>query len=209
MAQQQNPPQQQQPGPPIRPDPDPTVLTTASLLREIENQRNLFTSQLDCVKENMTQLRLQLETRQAAIADAVGHLEKFHGEKFKGVEQRFASLGVQIDKVAELNQKAIDAALQAAEKAVAAQNKASTESIAKSEAGTTKQIDGIGVLIATDRKNSDGKIDDLKGRVTVIEGKAVGSRDNSSLVAAVVMGVIALLGVVLSAVALMATFNRT
>ena len=68
----------------------------------------------------------------------------------------------------------MDAALQAAKEAVGEQNKSSALAIAKSETATVKQIDQQGLLIATATKALDDKINDIKERLTRIEGKAEG-----------------------------------
>jgi len=76
---------------------------------------------------------------------------------------------------------AVDAALQAAKEAVGEQNKSSALAIAKSETSTTKQIDQLVAQIASQTKNFDDKIGDVKERLTRIEGGAVGHKDNESV----------------------------
>ena len=95
-------------------------------------------------------------------------------EKFNGVEKQFKERDTRVEQTAISSKVAVDAALQAAKELVGKQNDSFTQSINKSEAATTKQIDGIVVLINSYTKSADDKIDDLKDRLNKIEGTGLG-----------------------------------
>jgi hypothetical protein len=102
-------------------------------------------------------------------------LQRLHEEKFRSVAIQFVERDTRTEQTSRDSKVAVDAALQAAKEAVGEQNKSSAMAIAKSEAATTKQIDQIGVIIQTNTAGFNDKIDDIKSRLTIIEGKATGA----------------------------------
>jgi hypothetical protein len=105
-------------------------------------------------------------------------LKELRDEKFAGIQVQFRERDTRTEQSAAATKIAVDAALQAAKEAVAAQNIASAQAIAKAEAATTKQIDAIAALISAQAKGTDDKIDDVKGRVTMIESQKAGDKIN-------------------------------
>jgi hypothetical protein len=168
------------------PVPDPTVLTTQQLLREIATSREVVEKTVDGVRET-------IETRIAGmdkaiellqrtndkfpnqILDAVKQLQEVHDEKFHSIAVQFTERDTRTEQTSRDSKVAVDAALQAAKEAVGEQNKSNALAIAKSEATFTKQIDQIGVLISTMQKAIDDKIDDIKSRIQSIESHSKGS----------------------------------
>ena len=141
------------------PIPDPTVLTTQQLLREILSAREL------------------LESKIITTGEAIFHLQHLHEEKFKSVEKQFIERDTRTESTQKDSKVAIDAALKAAKEAVEEQNKSNAMAIAKSEASFTKQIDQILVLVSTLGKGIDDKIEDIKSRVQTIEGHKQGANE--------------------------------
>lgn len=135
-----------------RPDPDPTTLTTDALHREVAAIEELFDAKLKTLTETNT-------------------------EKFRGIETQFALRDTAAEKLAAADQKAIAAALQAQKEDAAARNESNAAAIAKSEAGFTKQIDGIGTLINTMTSSFDDKLTDLKSRLDRGDGRTTGVSD--------------------------------
>lgn len=140
-----------------RPVPDPTVLTTEQLHREISALREF-------------------------VLGEIRHVGEMNVEKFRAVEDRFHDVGSKFEDVAHrtAEQKtdtkdALDAALQAAKDAVSLQTEASDKAIAKSEAATTKQIDALAVLVDKSADATTEKIVDLKSRLDKLES-AISSR---------------------------------
>lgn len=207
-----------------RPVPDPTLLTTQQLLREMGNLKEVIFTRLDGMdraillfQENLTRVptdtdkqiaRLQElqeeKTRAAAtsvelirdvlqtrldgmdkairllqdtadrlpirIDEKIASLSDVHEEKFRSIAVQFVERDVRTEQTSRDSKVAVDAALQAAKEAVAEQNRSSALAISKSEAGTVKQIDQQGLLIQTATSALDGKITDVKERLTRIEG---------------------------------------
>jgi hypothetical protein len=168
----------------------------SALLREISNLRDNLDSRISgetavmnariaaidhatvVFQENLTRVPTAVDKAVSNLAAL--HGEKFSGveklltEKFAGVEKQFRERDVRVDTSATQTKLAIDAALQAAKEAVGEQNRSSALSISKSEAGTAKQIDQLGMLLQSATKALDEKNDDLKERLTRLEGQQLG-----------------------------------
>lgn len=123
---------------PWTPTPDPTVLTTEALLREIGILKELLQSQISSANN-------------------------IYNEKFINLNIRFSELERLRMQTAQTNNDAIAAALLAQK-----------ESTSKTEASFTKQIDQLQVLINAISRATDEKIDDVKTRLDLNEGKSKG-----------------------------------
>lgn len=188
------------------PIPDPSILTTKQLEREIAQLRELLEGKLTIGVTNNEATKKIIETRLEGMDKAIKlvqdgadklpfridekiqslkdvQLEKLdaltntHSEKFSSIQTQFRERDVRTEQSSKDSKVAVDAALQAAKEAVGEQNKSSALAIAKSEASTTKQIDQITVLIANMTKAFDDKIGDVKDRLTRIEGESSGGRN--------------------------------
>ena len=184
----------------VRPIPDPTVMTTQALEREISALREIIEHRMDGSDRVVALLKEGLDGRQEDIDAAVGHLQTLHEEKFKSVQTQFTERDVRTEQTAKDSKVAVDAALQAAKEAVGKQQEASDRAIAKNEGATTKQIDLISGQIGALGKSMDDKISDLKDRVNLIDGKTTGHKDTKddyrSLAALVISAVVAVGGLV-------------
>ncbi len=127
------------------PIPDPTVLTTQQLLREIATSREI-------------------------VETSIKGLRELHEERFASISNQFIERDVRTEQASRDSKVAVDAALKAAKEAVEEQNKSNALAIAKSEAGFTKQIDQIGILVSTTQKGNDERFEDIKGRLVLLEG---------------------------------------
>jgi hypothetical protein len=186
------------------PQPDPTLLTTAQLTREIANARELIESKvngaivmlkgrivgsaaaLKDVKEILEtrligmdraiNLLQDIQNRVPIIMDEkLNQLRSLHQEKFDSIGVQFAERDTRTEQTAAGVKIAVDAALQAAKEAVAEQNRSFALATGKSETATMKQIDALGLAIQTANKGLDDKIADMKDRLTRIEGMDLGS----------------------------------
>lgn len=209
------------------PVPDPTLLTTQQLLREMANLREVIFTRLDgndraivLFNENLTRVPTDTDKQ-------VQHLRELHEERIVSVEtgaslqlkaaidkftEMFASIQVQFrerDVRSESSKIASDialaAALQAAKEAVGEQNKSSTAAISKSEASTIKQIEQMGTLIQQVGKALDEKFSDVKDRLTLIEGRTAGLGEarashqvSAGFIVAVISTIIAFVAVVIA-----------
>ena len=197
-----------------KPDPDPTILTTQALYREVNQLSLLIDSQMDglygkidarvtAMDNALGRIRQLVDREPEATAQLIDHLRSIHEEKFKSIQVQFTERDVRTEQTSRDSKVAVDAALQAAKEAVGEQNKSSALAIAKSEASTTKQIDQQGLLIASSTKGLDDKIDDIKERLTRIEGAGTGSkatRDDSRSIIAVLISAVAVIVVIINAV---------
>jgi len=147
------------------PVPDPTILTTQQLYREIAASREIIEANIGKIETRLDAMDTATELNKVAtdkiptlICEKVAALEKLNNEKFASIETQFRERDTRSDKIAELGQKALEAALSAAK-----------EAVGKTEVAFTKQIESISAQIQTEKRAADGKIDDLKSRLGTIE----------------------------------------
>lgn len=168
---------------------DPSSLTTQQLWREIASLKELLETRIEAVEKAIDVAHDDLVRFPTDIDKSVTTLkelhekwfmEKFSGietlliEKYTGIEKQFNERDVRVEQTARDTKTAVDAALAAQEKAVGKQNESFALSITKSETAIAKQIDQQGLLIQQNAKSFDDKINDIKDRITTIEGIAVG-----------------------------------
>ena len=159
------------------PMPDPTILTTQALIREIAGIKELFGVHLDGVAKQMASLEKTVHEWGREIDLRVGHLHELHDEKFGSIQTQFVERDKRDERTSRDGKEAVAAALQAAKEAVGEQNRSSALSISKSEISTLKQIDQLNNLIGSYSKASDDKITDIKERLDRHEGNTSGAKD--------------------------------
>lgn len=183
----------------IRPVPDPTALTTSlveaakeDIRRELSANHNALQSSIDSVLA-LLQGRLEasdkaivlLQTSQdripAHVGEKIGHLQALVEQKFATQEERFRGISLQFEErdvrgeQSERTTKvAIDAALQAQKEMGAAQNINIAQSLARIEATGQKQVEQVVTLSQTSTQATNDKIDDVKERLSLIEGRTAG-----------------------------------
>jgi VIT1/CCC1 family predicted Fe2+/Mn2+ transporter len=135
-----------------KPTPDPTILTTEQLLREVDRVKELTDSKID------------------------GTIAVF-AEKFISVGKQFDLVEQQRVEQKSDTKAAVDAALTAQKEAVKEQTIASERAIAKSEASTAKQIEQLGATFSTAISGVTDVLQDLKDRITRIESVKQGGRE--------------------------------
>lgn len=165
------------------PRPDPTVLTTEALRRDLLAQRELFESELRTRDVQIQLLLEEMRVKPGSVRRAVDALQELQDQKFRAIDQRFAESKV-----------ALDTAMAAAK-----------EAAGKTEMSLTKQLDSMQALVGTTTNALSDKIDDAKGRLTLIEGR--GSGFQSSWV--ILLGALGGLGTIAGLIALIiALANR-
>jgi hypothetical protein len=189
------------------PIPDPTILTTQALQREIFTARELVELRVESLREILTSkydgalnsINL-IEDRINVIIDRNRHelidIKHFYDEKIQSVieamavmkntiNERFTLADVQTEKAARDVKSAVDAAFAAAKEAVGEQNKSNALSITKSESAFTKQIDQLVASIAQIVKNTDDKIESIKinndSRINDIKDRIIRMEGRSSI----------------------------
>ncbi len=211
--------------PPLRsliPIPDPSLLSTAALEREIKHLREIVTSEIvgrsNLVDRRFADMDKAIElletwrvTQRESTADDVEHgvrnVQSLIEAKLLDLVHQMAAMQAAIDnqihdqdrrfEQSKLDSKAaIDAALQAAK-----------EAVGKTELVTDKQIAGIQVLIAANTKSSDDKLDALKdrfnddrNRVNGLQSGAAGVVTGGQQARAALYAAIGVIVIVLSAV---------
>jgi hypothetical protein len=194
------------------PVPDPTVLTTEALLREINNLREILTARMDAM-DMATELRIaELLKVPHETQKLIDHLRDLCFERFDGIKLQFGERDVRTDQASRASKEALDAALLAAKELVGATNLANAAAAAKSEDNFTKQIDQITTLITTSNQAVDARITELKERIDRGAGGSEGAQNqrfegrqqNASVLAAIGMGftvvfvVVAVVGLILA-----------
>lgn len=193
------------------PVPDPTLLTTEQLLREISALRESLGKEIGAVRE-VLETRLNgmdkaIELLQstsdkfpARIDEKIAALAGIHEEKFDSIEKQFRERDMRAEQTSKDSKTAVDAALQAAK-----------EAVGKSELATFKQLDQIVALIGTNAKASDDKILDTKDRVTRIESATLGASatrsDSSKNLSMIIAGVALVASIAIGGISL-AMSNR-
>lgn len=182
---------------------DMRAMSTAQLTNAVTALEKLFDQRVGAIEKAVEVAHANLVRVPTEVDKAVGHLsalisEKLaiHAEKFSSVQTQFQERDIRTEQTARDSKVAVDAALQAAKEAVGKQQEASDRAIAKSEAAVTKQIDQIVVLIQTNNVSTDGKIIDLKERLTLWAGKSEGLSAGWAILIGVVGIIGALAGIV-------------
>lgn len=151
-----------------KPVPDPTVLTTEQLHREIAAATRL------------------MEARIAAAEEA-------NAIRFLNIEREFALVENRRVEQKVDTKTAVDAALQAAKSAVNEQTVAQEKAITKSETAAAEQSKQQYATFNASLKAVTDKVDDLKDRVATIEAIKIGStevRSNGQASLAAIVGVV-------------------
>ena len=156
------------------------------ILHEVAALEKLINTRLEAMDKAIALLQTFADKSPttSAVAQQVESLKDLTDEKFKSVAQQFSE-----------RDTAVGAALQAAKEAVGEQNKSSALSIAKSEAATTKQIDLIGASIGSTTGALNDKIDDLKMRLTAMEGRGQGMGASGMILFMVVSSLVSIAAV--------------
>lgn len=164
-----------------RPVPDPTLLTTQQLLREIAALREIIQAQREILETRMAGTDRATALLQAAtdrvpteVDRKVGQLRELCDEKFRGIQTQFIGLDTRFEQSRVDANKALDTALQAAKELLGEQYRAAGTAVSKSEAAISKQIDQQATQMYTTTNAMAQQITDLKDRLALIEGRGSG-----------------------------------
>ena len=142
---------------------DPTPLTTALLLREVEGLEAKFNLRFEAV-DKATDLLHENMTRVPTDTDRqISHLREFFIEKFTSIQKQFDERDIRSRASEQSAETAVNAALQAQK-----------EAAGKSEVSTVKQIDGLGALMASSNEAMNDKISAINSRLDRGDGKTTG-----------------------------------
>ena len=187
------------------PVPDPTLLTTEALVREISHLRELLTSRIEAVEEGLNEYQRHHDERHRSrineTTEAIQHLTELAAERFAGIQTQLVERDSRVQESSQASKDAIAAAL-AAQK----------EAVDKSEQATKEGMTSMRAEIRAELGALRGQVDDLKGTVGVTnvqvgagEGDRAG-RDRAtttmiaiaSVIVAIIVGVAVVAGVGLS-----------
>src|SRR5665647_2442945 len=142
----------------VFPVPDPTVLTTRQLLREIEILRGAIDDKVEVSQREAAALKVLLFVRIDAIERAtalrarviddlpadnarqIGHLRELMDERFVSIGVQFEERDTRSEREARDNKLAVLTAFAAQEKRAVAQNESNALAISKSESATAETI---------------------------------------------------------------------
>lgn len=157
------------------PTPDPTILTTEALLREIGQLKELIQTENRGAK-NVLEARFNSVDKQFEMAER------------QRVEQKLDT------------KAAVDAALIAQKEAVKEQTTASEKAISKSEASTTKQLEQQATGFSASISGVSNQLNDVKDRVsevkqqiTLATGTKQGSIDKANSANQIIIAILALI----------------
>lgn len=137
------------------PSPDPTVLTTEALQREIAALKELVEFRIRALNDLRT-------------SELGSEISKTN-ERFTAINSELESIERQRVEQKADTKAAVDAALISQKEAVKEQTLASERAIAKSEAATTKSIEQLGDKFDTSVDGLRRESADLKSRLTTAE----------------------------------------
>lgn len=178
-----------------RPIPDPTILTTQQLNREISALRDVITTRLDGMDKalevftaNLNRVPSDVDVKIAAFRMLIFERIERVEEKFTSVNARFGERDLRQTQAWTASAAAVSAALEAAEKAVT-----------KSEVATLKLIDQLSAQIHNVGKGQDSQIDDIKGRLIRIEEGRLGQKVATETSQTSYMNIVGMVGLIVGA----------
>ena len=186
--------------------PDPTKLTTKQLHREVSWEDKLRKQEIEHIKDlfhEATAARDRAIALLQAFADKSPTTSEVAGQVTSLKElvlSKFESADQQLTGVKSENKIALDAALQAQEKSANTSTTNLKESIKKSEDQFTKQIDQQREASQQTATNTDGKINDLKERVSAIENRSKGIGESWAVI-------VSIIGMMIAVVTLVMVYN--
>jgi len=166
--------------------------------------RIIIETRLGGMDKAITLLQATTDKMPQVVEEKIPSLKSLHEEKFDSIQTQFRERDVRDERSSRDSKTAVDAALSAAKEAVASTNASSALAIAKSESATDKRIDQQGTLIATGTKALDEKIDDLKERITRLEGKGQGIEKQQATQQSSIGSTVGIIGSVLGVLSLLA-----
>lgn len=190
----------------IVPRPDPTILTTQQLLREITSTKEIVETKVDGIKgvifarmdandiavkllqalndrvpdfvrEQISQLKEVHNEKFSSITTQFIELDKRTDQKFVAIDQQFAERDKRTEQLSLADKTAIAAALQAQKEAAGATNDSNSVALLKMETNFAKLIDQQTTLLQSVTRNTDDKINDLKSRLDRGEGLSRGTSE--------------------------------
>jgi hypothetical protein len=174
------------------PSPDPTILTTQALLREVSSLKEIIDTRLRAMdqaievrKNEVDRVKHESDGQVAALKDTIQALivEKFNtinerfstmDEKFEGIQTQFVERDERVKDSAIARDTAVAAALQAQKEAAFESKQSFEKGIDKSEKASGERVGQLQVFVEQGLRSLSDKIDDLKSRMDRGEGMGAG-----------------------------------
>ena len=197
----------------VTPRPDPTAMTSKQLFvaidgvkelmrAEIHGRAELVDSRFEAIDRANELLQKIMDAQPGISEKLLSSLRELHGEKFNSIQTQFLERDTRAEQTSRDSKVAVDAALQAAKEAVGKSQEASDRAVAKQEMATTKLLEQITALIASNNRSLDDKANDLKDRLNRIEGSTVGHKEATS-------GTLAMVGIGIGLIGLLFGYGLT
>lgn len=191
------------------PNPDPSTLTVEMLRREIGAQRELFDAKILALEKSVYAFQENVVRVPTDTTTQIHHLKELHDEKFTAVDAIIGevrnSFRLQLQErdirsaaSEDAAKVAVSVGLSAAKENVASQNAYNAASIAKSEAASTKQVDAIVALLASNNAAIADKISGITARLDRGDGQNTSSQTSTATLIAIIASIAAVLGVGIS-----------
>ena len=180
-----------------RPNPDPSILTTQQLLREVSMLREIVDTRLGGMDKaiDLLQKYADKSPSSSVLEQQIKSLNDIMGVKLDGVQTQFTERDKRTEQLSIADKTAIAAALQAQKEAAGAQNESNATANTKTETNFAKLIEQGQSLLLEVRRNTEAQINDLKSRIDKGEGHTKGIGDGFGWL-------VGLVGLVLAGVAL-------
>lgn len=181
------------------PIPDPTKLTAdlvekarEDIHREMDFLRTRLEQKADFVQQLLSQRLDAIDTATVLLQDwretlprrlneALTAYQNVVEQRFQVIMEKFQTITIQFEERdtrargdAVATKTAVDAAFQAQRDMVAAQNANIAQALSRIELQSQKQIEQLVTLLQTTTGSTNDKVDDLKERLTLIEGRTAG-----------------------------------
>lgn len=197
-----------------RGEPDPSVLTTQQLWREVANLKEMVVKEIERMDKAIDLAHADLVRVPTDVQKAVGALKELHEAQFLAMDRTIGDRVIYVDKLlagaaslVEEKLKSVDSRFSekdkqvaenfhTAESAVSKQNQHFEISINKSELFTQNQFNQVNILITSMKKEYDDKFGDLKDRLSRSDGSGRGRAELWGYVLAAILLIIAAAGYV-------------
>lgn len=183
----------------VLPLPDPTILTTQQLLREVTMLKDTVNTRFEGMDKaiDLLQKFADKSPTTAVLEQQVGAIMSLTEEKFSGVEKQFAERDKRTEQLSLADKTAIAAALQAQKEAAGAQAETNSAATAKQELAFTKLLEQIQQTQSATNRATEDKVNVLTGRLDRGEGHTKGLGDGWGYVVGAV-GVLAGLAAIIT-----------
>jgi hypothetical protein len=158
----------------VVPKPDPTVLTTQALLREVSMVREVTDTRFDGM-DKAIELLQEFANRSpttAVLEQQVVSMRELMDVKFQGVQTQFVERDKRTEQLSIADKTAIAAALQAQKEAAGATSESFSDALNKLDSNFTKLIEQGRQTLQAVVDNTNQQISDLKSRLDKGEGRS-------------------------------------